>query len=463
MGQRLSCPQRQPAQDAPEDPAKTGPQRPAGESAYWETVLHFWADQLPPAMGTFLEGYEVVIYGYMSEYIAVAFFNGSQALSWLAFALSFVARPFGGLLFGRLTDHSGRRTAMLTSLYLSLGATVGGGLAPNVPYLGPLWVLLCRVLQGAGLAGQMGAVAVLLCESAPRPALAHAGAIIEATGALGFVSAVAVSISCTTLLSPAQMQSWGWRLPFLITAAPGAFIVYVAHWTSESPDFELAHRDPPGESLPEAPAPWSARWTRAVLSQTGALFGHTTLYLTSVYLPVWLVAHCHLTKLRALTVTLGAQGLGVLLMVPSCWLADTFGLAKANVGLHVFAMASAVPMYAALARHCHSGAVLVLAGAVVPAVCGTIKALQYSWMCEFFPFETRGAGFSLNFSTSVVNGGLTPLICGWFGSVTLFPAYYMAAVSGVSLTAFVISLMLHEAHKEDPRRLQVVHLRAEPY
>ena len=433
------------------------------ERAYWEMVLQFWVDQLPPGMGSFLEGYEVVVYGYVSEYIAVAIFNGSQSVSWLAFALSFLARPFGGLLFGRLADLSGRRTAMLTALYMGLGATVGIGLAPRVPYLGPSWVVLCRLLQGLALAGQMASLGVLLCESAPRPALAHAGAIIESTGLIGFMSAVGISISCTTLLSPAQLQNWGWRVPFLITAAPGALIVYFAQGTSESPDFELAHRDEPSESLQETPKPQAGRWTTAVLAQTGVLFGHTALFLTSVSLPVWLVAHCNLPKQRALAATLGAQCLGIMLMVPACWLADTVGLAKANIGLHVFAMVSAVPMYASLAHYCNSSAVLVLAGSVVPGVCLTVKALQYSFLCEFFPFETRGTSFSLNYNTSVMIGGLTPWICGRFGSTTLFPAYYMAAVSGVSLTAVIICLMLHEAHKEDPRRLQVVHLRPDPY
>ena len=254
-------------------------------------VTDFWVDQLPPSLANFLESYEVVVYAYTSDYIAVAFFQGSQSASWLAFAVSFVGRPVGGLLFGCLSDRQGRRTSMLTSLYLTYGATLGLGLAPRVPYLGPAWIVLCRFLQGIGLAGQVGSVGVLLPESAPRPILAQAGGPIVTSGWFGFVSALGVTMFFTTTLSPAQMQSGGWRLPFLTIVLPGALLLSIAHQATESPEFEHAHRPDSGEA---ALCP-SARLPAAVLANAGALFGPSSLYLTFVCLQDWLMMHCKKT------------------------------------------------------------------------------------------------------------------------------------------------------------------------
>ena len=153
----------------------------------------------------------------------------------------------------------------------------------------------------------------------------------------------------------------------------------------------------------------------------------------------------------------------MVLLLPTCWVGDRWGLAKANIGVHIFAMASAVPMYASLVHSPNSIAVLFLAASVAPGIWMAGKTLQYSWMCELFPAEIRGSRFSLNYNLSAALGASTPFICSTFRSIPLFPGYYAAAVSGVSLAAFVVCLLLHQAHEANPRRLQVVHMRADPH
>ena len=435
--------------------------------AYWEMVWQLYADQFGPGIANFLETYEVLVFGSVSDYIAVAFFNGSRSVSWFTFATSWIARPFGGLLFGGLADHSGRRVALLTSFYMAFAATLSLGLAPTVPYLGPSWIVLCRVLQGIGQAGLLGSSGVLLSESAPRPVLGQTGGVIQVSGVFGFMSATGVTAVYNALLTPTQMQNWGWRLAFLTAALPGALALYWVQQTSESPEFEHAQKDDSGQAalshgIQGAIATHAAQWPAAVLAFAGSLWSHCAVGMI-VYLPAWLATKCHATTLQAFSLSLGGQCLTLLLVLPTGWLADTFGLAKTNIALHAFAMASAVPMFASLLHGFHSDAVLFVAACGVPAVWLALKSLTFPWLCELFPFGVRGSLFALSYNLSAVAGGLTPFICTQFSSITLFPAYYTAAVSGVSLTAFVICLVLHEAHKEDPRRLQVVHLRADPY
>ena len=437
---------------------------------YWRLARHFWADHLRAALANVMDAYEFGVYAYVSNYIAAAFFHGSLSASWLVFGLSFLARPVGGLVFGVVADRCGRRIALLMSLYVMFGATVGQGLAPNLPYVGPACIVLCRVLQGLGVSGELGSLAVMLAESAPRPVLGQTGALLGASGAVGFFMAVGVTTSVSALLGPEQTLRWGWRLSFLFAAGPGALALYCAHATRESRDFVQAHKGGAGTGatcgrIQQDMAALVDYWPAGVLANAGGLTSHCMLYLTA-YLEQWLTLHCGMSNVHALAVVLAVQGVSFVLQVPLCVLADTYGLAKTNVCMTAIALAAALPMYASLLHSPDSPGVVLLAGVVVPGVClaGTgSKCLLIPWASELFPFEIRGSGFSLHYNFGAVLGGLTPFVCSKFVSTPLFPAYFAMAVNAVSLTAFVASWALHRAHQTDPRRLRVVHLRTTPY
>ena len=207
-----------------------------------------------------------------------------------------------------------------------MAATLSLGLAPTVPYLGPSWIVLCCVLQGIGQAGLLGSSGVLLSESAPRPILGQTGGVIQVTGVFGLMSTTGIAAVYNALLTPTQMQNSRGRLTFLTAALPGALALYWVQETSESPEFEHAQKDDPGQAtlshgIQGAIATHVAHWPATVLAFAGSLWGHCGLGMI-IYLPAWLATKCHATTLRAFSLSLGGRCLSLLLMLPTCWLAD---------------------------------------------------------------------------------------------------------------------------------------------
>ena len=454
MGHPWSCPRRSVTRDDAKDPSNTPECKALGSNlGYGAMLWQFWVDQFPPTLANVLEWYEFSAYAFVEDCIAVAF-NQSHAAAWTAFAVTFVSRPFGGLAFGLVADTFGRRSALLASVYLMFGATVGQGLAPTIAYLGPLWMLLCRLLQGLASAGEVGALAVMLAESAPPPILAQTGSLIMASGRLGFMSALSVSTVLHMALSRQQMMRWGWRVPFLLAAVPGLLVIRCVHEMHESPEFEQAHTF--SEETPKATV--LDHWRTGLLAVAGSIGGCSVAYVWGVWLQQWLVG-LGTSRVQALWVVLAGTTVSFVAQFLTPLLGDMYGVARSGIGLSLFGVIAAVPSTAWLYHSPQSSLAVGVAGIAVPGLMQGATALMYPWCCELFPLEVRGAAVSLYFNLGAMAGGLSPLICHQFNYVPLFPGYYVALVSGVSLVAVGLSLVLHEAHKEDATRLQVVHIR----
>ena len=147
MGQ--TCPQRAETKDPPgaSPGGKPPPRGLLPGPAYWAMLGPYWVKVLPVAVANVMDWYEYSAYAFLSDHIATVFFHNSTTIAWLTFGLTGVMRPVGGLLFGLIADHFGRRNALVTSLYVMLASTMGIGLAPNVPYVGPTCIVLCSILS----------------------------------------------------------------------------------------------------------------------------------------------------------------------------------------------------------------------------------------------------------------------------------------------------------------------------
>ena len=472
MGQLWICPQRPVTDHAADASSKAQPQPSDTERTYCGMLWQFYSEQVPPALANVLEWYEFVSYAYVEDWIAVAIFQKSNAAAWLTFGVAFVSRPFGGLVIGWCADRFGRRAALLTSTYLMFGATVGQGLTPAVGYVGPACMLLCRCLQGLSAGGQSGSLTVLLIESAPKPILAQTAALNDFTAQTGAAAAIALSVVLNRMLSAQQMLQWGWRVPFLLTMVPGALIIYAAHWTRESQEFEAAraHSDDGDDGgggiccVPEdAKATITDHWPNGLMCFLASAAGNSAIYLCSAYLKQWFTQYCHMSGTQA-SGLMFAAGLVTIFVTPAlAAIADTYGLAKCNIGLASTSLVVALPMYVSLYACPGSPVVLAIAGVLIPGFVVGYPALTYPWGAELFPVESRGASFSVYYNMGAAVGGLGPFICSCFGSTPLFPAYYTMVLGSVQVLVFVSTLRLNEAHKADPSRLRVAHIRPDPY
>ena len=417
----------------------------------------FWWDMSPVALANTLEWLEFGVYITMAPYIQLTFFRGSDVATFAAFAITFVIRPLGGLMFGYVVDRCGRRPALIASLYGMLFATLGQGLAPSIPVFGQAFVLLCRVLQGLACGGEIGSVLVFLHESAPRPVLAHAGCITAFSGCLGSGLATAAALTMERLLTNDQMLRWGWRLPFLMAAVPGAWAVYKVHHIEETEEFQRASAEAESEQVGLQDYP-----LQGLLAAASAVGCYAANYLAGGYLHVWLVKYSNYSRQQALLVLMANQ----LVVCPLYWvpgvLGDTYGAAKTGIGMIAGVLITSVPMYWGLLPFSGSTMAMVAFGVLVPAFQFSMTPAVFTVSTELFPTPIRGRAVCLYYNLAGCVGGVAPMICSIWDT-PLAPGYFTALCCVPSLLAVFGAWVLHQQFLQDGKGPQVAHIRDSPY
>ena len=200
------------------------------------------------SMGTLIEWYDFYIFGSLAIVISTKFFpsdNPTAAfLSTLAtFAAGFVVRPFGALFFGRLGDLIGRKYTFMATLLLMGGATFLIGCVPSfetIGYTAPFLVLVLRLLQGLALGGEYGGAATYVAEHAPKGQRGYFTSWIQTTATVGLFVSLMVILLTRNILTEAQFDAWGWRVPFWVSIVM-VFVSYlIRKKMDESPVFAKA-------------------------------------------------------------------------------------------------------------------------------------------------------------------------------------------------------------------------------
>ena len=198
------------------------------------------------SIGTVFEWYEFFIYGTLGAILSRTFFPaGSETLEmllfWAVFAVGFGFRPLGAVLFGFLGDRLGRKYTFLVTVTLMGIATAGVGLVPSaatIGYWAPAIVLFLRVLQGLALGGEYGGAAIYVSEHAPPEKRGFYTSFIQASVVGGFVLSLIVVLGCKAVMSTETWESWGWRVPFLLSLLLLAVSLWMRLKLSESPVFK---------------------------------------------------------------------------------------------------------------------------------------------------------------------------------------------------------------------------------
>jgi MFS family permease len=195
--------------------------------------------------GTVFEWYDFFIYGTLAAFIGRAFFPGDNPtlqilLVWAGFAVGFGFRPLGAILFGYLGDQLGRKYTFLVTVTLMGIATAGVGMVPSADSIGlwaPLIVIVLRILQGLALGGEYGGAAIYVSEHAEPSRRGYFSSYIQASVVGGFVLSIAVVLLCQVAIPDDVFESWGWRVPFLLSIVLLAISLWMRLKLSESPVF----------------------------------------------------------------------------------------------------------------------------------------------------------------------------------------------------------------------------------
>ncbi|MEO7602580.1 MAG: MFS transporter [Sphingomicrobium sp.] len=196
--------------------------------------------------GTAFEWYDFFIFGSLAPVISKVFFAGldpTQALiaALALFAVGFAFRPLGALIFGVVGDRMGRKGAFLVTVSLMGGATFLIGLLPTyaqVGVLGPILLILLRILQGIALGGEYGGAAIYVAEHSPDHQRGATTGWIQSSASFGLLAALLVIVGTRTTLGEADFADWGWRIPFLLSAILLVISVWMRFKLSESPAFQ---------------------------------------------------------------------------------------------------------------------------------------------------------------------------------------------------------------------------------
>lgn len=207
---------------------------------------NLWTIIAASSAGTLIEWYDFFIFGSLASVISLQFFPSTDKtaalLSTLAtFAVGFVVRPFGALVFGRLGDIVGRKYTFLVTLVLMGGSTFAIGLVPSYHTIGvfaPILVVLLRVVQGLALGGEYGGAATYVAEHAPQGQRGFYTSFIQTTATLGLFVSLGVIVATRESVGLEQFNDWGWRIPFLLSAVLVGVSIFIRMRMSESPLFQ---------------------------------------------------------------------------------------------------------------------------------------------------------------------------------------------------------------------------------
>ena len=219
------------------------------------------------SLGTVFEWYDFYLYGTLATVIGKQFFSGSSPnaqfiFSLLAFAAGFAVRPFGAVIFGRLGDLAGRKFTFLITIVLMGGSTVLIGFLPTYSMVGifaPIMLIALRLLQGLALGGEYGGAATYVGEHAPKGRRGEYTAWIQITATMGLFMALLVILACRLWLRDdsldaahmdQEFDSWGWRIPFILSAVLLAVSVWIRTSLNESPVFLKMQKEGKGSKSP---------------------------------------------------------------------------------------------------------------------------------------------------------------------------------------------------------------------
>lgn len=409
-------------------------------------------------IGTFVEWFDYAVYGFLAAVIAVVFFPATDARSGLmaayaVFALSFIIRPIGGVIWGHFGDKFGRKATLSLSIFIMSAATFVIAFLPSYETAGmlaPLLLLLTRMVQGFAASGEFAGAASFLAEYAPDNRRGFFTSLVPAGEAAGLLAASLFVALLYALLSDAQLQSWGWRLPFLMAFPLGFVGVFIRRRLEETPHFQALEQE---NHVPVTPVKelFKNNFPQLMMAFGGTLLNAVGFYLILIYMPTYLAGELGVGKEAAFlcsTVTLVAY-LGSIFIMGA--LSDKLGRKVILLLCSVLFVVLTVPLFMALSSITYTGMastsyllilmILALFGVMMAMNGGTLA----TFLCELFPTRVRFSGFALSYnSANAFFGGTAPLIATWVGGIigsALAPAYFL---TGAAIITF-LSIMMARA------------------
>ena len=398
-------------------------------------------------IGNILEWYDFAIYGYFAATIGRQFFPHEDAVAQLlaafgVFAIGYLMRPLGGVLVGHIGDTFGRRAALTFSVAAMAIPTFLIGVLPGYQTIGllaPIGLTLLRVVQGLSVGGEYTGSLVFLVEHAPAGRRGLMGAFGACGTTAGILLGSAVGAAFAASLSTAELDAWGWRIPFLLGLLVGIAGFILRRYALETEVMEKRTRAPIVETLRD-------HW-RVVAGFAGlSVYSAVTFYIGFVYLVSWLQTADGIPPSRSLEINSFSMVMLLPVLLAAGWLSDRIGRKPLMLLASVGGLIGALPLFWLLN---HPSELLAQLGQLgLALLMGLYYGALPAILVEAAPPSVRCTAVALGYNLCYgLFGGLSPLAATWLverSGDEIAPAFLIMASAAVT---FVTVFWFRETYR----------------
>nr|WP_309101488.1 MFS transporter [Fredinandcohnia onubensis] len=397
-------------------------------------------------VGSSIEWFDYFLYGTVAALVFnTAFFHSDDPtvglmLAYASFALSFFIRPLGGVIFSHIGDKIGRKKTLVLTLSLMGGATVLMGFLPTYDQIGviaPVLLILLRLIQGIGLGGEWGGALLLAVEYAPKEKRGFFGSIPQMGVTVGLLLGT-LALSLMTLLPEAAFMSWGWRVPFILSAFLVIFGLWIRKGIEETPSFKKIQEKGEVAKIPFIET-MRTHWKEVLIAVGAKVVETAPFYIFGTFIVSYATSQLGFSRTATLNAVTIATIVTTILIPIMGRLSDKVGRKKLYVGGTILMMLYAFPYFWLL----HQGSVALLIVATILGlgiIWAPITAVLGTMFSEIFKSNVRYTGITLGYQIgAAVAGGTAPLVAtallAAFNDSYVPVALYIILTAAISLIA----------------------------
>ncbi|MFD1546594.1 MFS transporter [Nonomuraea guangzhouensis] len=407
-----------------------------------------WKAVIGGSVGNLVEWYDWFVYSSFAVYFAASFFPEGNSTAQLLntagiFAVGFFMRPIGGWLLGRYADTKGRKAALtMTVTLMSLSALLIA-IAPtyaSVGYFGAVVLLIARLLQGISVGGEYAASATYLTEATPAGKRGFASSFQYVSMTAGQLVGLGLQIILQNTMTKEALNSYGWRIPFVVGALGAAVVFYLRRNLLETEAYDEEEQDKEaGKGERGTIKALLAHKKEAMLVIALTMGGTVAYYTYTTYLTKYLVNTAHLPKETASLVSFSALFIFMCIQPLAGGLSDRIGRRPLLITFGIGSMLGTVPLMTGLSS------VSGFTGAFILSLVGLIIITGYTSInavvkAELFPTHVRALGVALPYAiANALFGGTAEYVALWFKQAGIESGFYwyVSACAAVSLVVYL--------------------------
>lgn len=394
-------------------------------------------------IGTAIEWYDYFIYGLIAALVFNELFfptfdpTVGTIVAFLSFAIGFLARPLGSIIFGHLGDKIGRRNTLIATV-LVMGISSGAiGLLPTYATIGvwaPILLVVLRIIEGLSVGGEWGGAVLMVVEHAPPEKRAFYGAMPQYGSPIGNLGSSGI-VALVTLLPHDQFVAWGWRIPFLMSFLFMAIALYIRFKVDETPEFRKIVAEDRTVKVPLFHV-LRTNWRRVLIGVCAILVGSAPFYLLTTFIVNFGTETLHLAAGILLTGTMLGAALEAIAIFFGGQLGDRFSPWK-TVG--VTALVSVVLAFPLMALVGTASPPLVIIGIGIGiGLLGIPYGALGSMMANMFPGRSRYTAVAVSYNVAGAIGGFAPSVA--LASLSVFGHTIWATAVLLALSMLITAI-----------------------